>query len=628
MKKIKFLILTFTFCMVNCNNKVPILRYNIIDDCPNCECTIGIPIQTKSPLREFTFCGKYRFKYLKDVVMMYMDPPVTYIRIMDYEDRVGILKHDAAGYFFFFPNQNLKPDSWQHVCLSVSLDSMRLVLNGEVVFDSPPNSVMEDITASTLWIGGENIPQLMHRRVHGTITDVYLWKEFLKIEDLISITTSSKSRQSKSISAPVLFSWDKFETAISSSCLEYETLNENDKLFIENFQEKDTLLVEHQANFATSRNLCQALGGDLLVPKNDYQFGRVADLLKQSDSCRSTFIGLKKLSNKQLVDQNGNPIQFAKWAFNEPNGKDYEQCVVMYDANGYNDGNCGSKNCFSCQMSPKNIYSLRGQIPPSMDRKYFVGMTGKEIEIRGIKQTECIWRNKSWYFGTNYKQDFDQPIGSNMPPIGLQTWNNGEKLKFTQCNEDEFTCNSYGNCVPMSERCDGQQNCIDGSDELGCTIMTLQEGYDRKYPSDKNITVSLSMNIYDILDIQEIHMQYKVFLRVELLWYDPRITFRNLKPKKDDNQLNANEIDQIWSPQLKFLNSDEIGVIIAGEQGSSGDLSKFSGKGSVSIRRDGNHQLNPLDELNEDYLYPGKDNPIIMTNSIVVRLGCKFHLKM
>ena len=85
--------------------------------------------------------------------------------------------------------------------------------------------------------------------------------------------------------------------------------------------------------------------------------------------------------------------------------------------------------------------------------------------------------------------------------------------------------------------------------------MTLQEGYDKKYPSDKNITVSLSMYIYDILDIQEIHMQYKVFLRVELLWYDPRITFRNLKPKKDDNQLNANEIDQIWSPQLKFLNS-------------------------------------------------------------------------
>ena len=77
-----------------------------------------------------------------------------------------------------------------------------------------------------------------------------------------------------------------------------------------------------------------------------------------------------------------------------------------------------------------------------------------------------------------------------------------------------------------------------------------------------------------------------------------------------------------------ILNSDEIGVIKAGEQGSSGDLSKFSGKGSVSIRRDGNHQLNPLDEINEDYLYHGKENPIIMTNSIVVRLGCKFHLKM
>ena len=68
----------------------------------------------------------------------------------------------------------------------------------------------------------------MHRRVHGIITDVNLWNGFLKIEDLISITTESKSTQSKSISDPVLFSWDTFKTAISSSCLEYETLNENE----------------------------------------------------------------------------------------------------------------------------------------------------------------------------------------------------------------------------------------------------------------------------------------------------------------------------------------------------------------------------------------------------------------
>lgn len=41
------------------------------------------------------------------------------------------------------------------------------------------------------------------------------------------------------------------------------------------------------------------------------------------------------------------------------------------------------------------------------------------------------------------------------------------------CSEDHFTCathepNSNG-CIPLSWRCDGQMDCTDGSDELGCT---------------------------------------------------------------------------------------------------------------------------------------------------------------
>ena len=52
---------------------------------------------------------------------MYMNAPETYIRILDFEEQVGILLHDNRGYFFFFPNQTMKPESWQHVCLSMWL---------------------------------------------------------------------------------------------------------------------------------------------------------------------------------------------------------------------------------------------------------------------------------------------------------------------------------------------------------------------------------------------------------------------------------------------------------------------------------------------------------------------------
>ena len=109
---------------------------------------------------------------------------------------------------------------------------------------------------------------------------------------------------------------------------------------------------------------------------------------------------------------------------------------------------------------------------------------------------------------------------------------------------------------------------MDGSDEADCKIMSLDEGYDKKYPAMKNTTVAISMEILDILDIKELEMEYRVFLKMRLIWNDERIIFRNLKPDERDNQLNVKDIDKLWTPKLLFLNSDQIGVVRA----TSGDI--------------------------------------------------------
>ena len=54
------------------------------------------------------------------------------------------------------------------------------------------------------------------------------------------------------------------------------------------------------------------------------------------------------------------------------------------------------------------------------------------------------------------------------------------------------------------------------------------------------------MEILDILDIKELEMEYTARLKIELIWHDERITFRNLKQNIYDNQLNTRDIERIW----------------------------------------------------------------------------------
>ena len=133
MKITKFLLIICFVHIVSCKKEVAILINKQAEDCSTSKSTVGIPIKsTLLPINEFTFCGKYRFKILKDVVLMYMNSPEVYIRIMDFDEKVGLVKHELITYFFFFPNQTVNPDSWQNVCLSVSNVSIKLVLNGEL----------------------------------------------------------------------------------------------------------------------------------------------------------------------------------------------------------------------------------------------------------------------------------------------------------------------------------------------------------------------------------------------------------------------------------------------------------------------------------------------------------------
>ena len=133
----------------------------------------------------------------------------------------------------------------------------------------------------------------------------------------------------------------------------------------------------------------------------------------------------------------------------------------------------------------------------------------------------------------------------------------------------------------------------------------------------------MSMLLIDILDMDELGMLYTIDFTIYLKWFDPRIVFRNLKPKKYENKLEDSEIRQIWTPKLYLKKSYEDYV----EAGQNINNPNKGFVGSVYVHQEGSPEFNKLSELDEDYLYPGHENPISMINDITIKLRCKIDLK-
>ena len=102
-----------------------------------------------------------------------------------------------------------------------------------------------------------------------------------------------------------------------------------------------------------------------------------------------------------------------------------------------------------------------------------------------------------------------------------------------QCLSNEFGC-SNGLCIPMRNRCDEIENCLDKSDETFCEIFTLDsDRYRNEYPpiltNGSGLPVNIDVTIYSIGSFEEIGMTYRVNFLIKIKWYDERITFVNLK---------------------------------------------------------------------------------------------------
>jgi hypothetical protein len=255
------------------------------------------------------------------------------------------------------------------------------------------------------------------------------------------------------------------------------------------------------------------------------------------------------------------------WYPGQPN-EGNENCVTC-NRGGCINAYCTLPNYIVCSFpgqAPR--LRMRGNCPDSdMDTHFYpsilagnliwVGLTGTYIRY---EDASGLWvarvlRSEVW-------STSEAPYNSFL--LGTTLWKFYENRRctaslqetrrqsLTACGLAEFNCNN-GDCIEMELRCNGVPDCSDRSDEMDCNILSEPSEYNKELTPARP-ELKASVDLINILRMDEVNSKIRLKVRVHLEWSDSRLRFLNLRPNRVQNSLTGSEEGNIWQPQLLWDN--------------------------------------------------------------------------
>ena len=142
----------------------------------------------------------------------------------------------------------------------------------------------------------------------------------------------------------------------------------------------------------------------------------------------------------------------------------------------------------------------------------------------------------------------------------------------------------------MKKRCDQLPDCNDRSDEKGCNLLSLADGYNKNVPPFKRnssvdrmitpVNVSVTLRLLKMMGINENENSIDLQFEIMLEWTDYRLSFNNLKEHTYLNALTDDDKKNIWLPIVVFDNTDQKETTRLGTE--------WEWSTSVTITREGN----------------------------------------
>ena len=202
------------------------------------------------------------------------------------------------------------------------------------------------------------------------------------------------------------------------------------------------------------------------------------------------------------------------------------------------------------------------------------------------------------------------------------------EMKLTGCNESQFTCDD-GQCVNMEQRCNQLPNCRDESDEMGCKILILKEGYSKRVPpiTAKGIfgdnvvpvPVKISLTLLKVVAIQEEDHSIELQFQITLEWKENRASYHNLKKEDYLNALSMDDINRLWLPLVVYTNTDQQETTRLGVD--------WEWSTKVLVKREGNFERSEYEVLDEIEIFKGEENSLSMVQSYTHEFQCVYQLE-
>ena len=565
--------------------------------------------------------------------------------------------------------EDIIPKQWHRMCLAFrETDELDVVFDGIVLINQlkvvkPLNLSTEAMEAKGLTLGYHNSEKYAYKmlrknKFHGQMHGVYLWSKALDLKELIAITDHKTCQEAETLSlVPDIFDW----TAV--------VFNTTSMVTVKSVQLKDEICAKKgvpvaaiypiEATFKESCMFCKSLGGRMVVPRDQDHFNTISKVhfLDQKVTLAQceymAWIGIvKNIKKNPVISKNhqdyinvnnvNQSVNYLNFSLGQPNGRSFENCLVFNNESdnrlGYHDEYCLAKRCTLCELDLEYTrIKIRGTVDMpgdlDIDRNYTCDNTTSQgiVKFIGFMNTVIYWeaQMQRWILKFLYVGHTEE-LGHTLRdrhPLGLTTWNISNQmfdLMMSQCGEDEFSCHLYGDCIPISKRCNGKYDCVEGdlSDEENCNIVNLnKDTYNKEKPpqgedNNQDVMVNVNLRLDMISKVDELAQTITIHVQVDMAWTDGQLSFNNLGDNVASNKVDELTEANLWVPRLTILDSESL------------DSTLVDKDTILSVKKLGNHTSNSVKEVFENKLYKGSENPLVMSRKYTLTLHCNFYLSM